>query len=268
MKFDIIIMNPPYNKNLHLKILEKAIDVVDFNSGSEIINLSPIRWLQDPLASYKNKSDLVKFKKILNFLEKVEKIDASVATQSFNAGFWADLGIYKLSKNKKYVLPEVPSFIKKVIIPIKENKLNPCSDFLSKQGKGNFSKPFIKVSVLHGHPGKKDFYDFTSPDIKYAKKIDGGSCAVTFNFNTEKESFNFFNYLQLDFVKYINVLCKTDLNVPWNLLPWLGNVKWISKSGKKFDGYKQKWVDKDLYEYFNLSQKEINEIEKTMKNYT
>ena len=56
MKFDHIIMNPPYCRNLHLKILNEAI-----NHSDDIVNLSPIRWLQDPLAEYKKNSDWKKF---------------------------------------------------------------------------------------------------------------------------------------------------------------------------------------------------------------
>lgn len=52
MKFDHIIMNPPYCRNLHLKILNEAICYSD-----DIVNLSPIRWLQDPLAERKRNSD-------------------------------------------------------------------------------------------------------------------------------------------------------------------------------------------------------------------
>ena len=48
MHFDKIIMNPPYNRNLHLKILRQVM-----NKADEVVNLSPIRWLQDPLAEMK-----------------------------------------------------------------------------------------------------------------------------------------------------------------------------------------------------------------------
>ena len=47
MNFDHIIMNPPYNRNLHLKILQEAM-----KHSNDVVNLSPIRWLQDPLADY------------------------------------------------------------------------------------------------------------------------------------------------------------------------------------------------------------------------
>ena len=54
-------MNPPYNGNLHLKIIDKVIKACP---DSEIINLSPIRWLQDPLAEYKKNSDYNRFENI------------------------------------------------------------------------------------------------------------------------------------------------------------------------------------------------------------
>ena len=52
-------MNPPYFGNLHLKILQEAMKHSD-----EVINLSPIRWLQDPSGSYKKGSDFNKFEDI------------------------------------------------------------------------------------------------------------------------------------------------------------------------------------------------------------
>ena len=60
MKFDCIIMNPPYSRNLHLKILAEAIKHLK-DEKSVCVNLSPVRWLQDPLAKYKKNCDLKRF---------------------------------------------------------------------------------------------------------------------------------------------------------------------------------------------------------------
>ena len=92
MKFDHIIMNPPYCKNLHLKILNEAIKYSD-----DIVNLSPIRWLQDPLAEYKKNSDWKKFENIRNHIESVAVINAKDATVLFSAGFIMNLGIYHIT---------------------------------------------------------------------------------------------------------------------------------------------------------------------------
>ena len=85
MKFDHIIMNPPYCRNLHLKILNEAI-----NNSDDIVNLSPIRWLQDPLAEYKRNSDFKKFTEIRERIESIEIITAKDACDVFGALFSTD----------------------------------------------------------------------------------------------------------------------------------------------------------------------------------
>ena len=55
MTYDFILMNSPYDKNLHLKIVEQSIPML--TDDGILVNLSPIRWLQDPLAKYKKSSD-------------------------------------------------------------------------------------------------------------------------------------------------------------------------------------------------------------------
>ena len=61
MHFDVAIQNPPYDRNLHLKVLEQVLKVAD-----KVINISPVRWLQDPFAPYSSKSDYCKFEKSIS----------------------------------------------------------------------------------------------------------------------------------------------------------------------------------------------------------
>ena len=44
-KIDFIMMNPPYNKDLHLKFLEKTIEIADI-----VVNISPHDWLTNKFA--------------------------------------------------------------------------------------------------------------------------------------------------------------------------------------------------------------------------
>ena len=51
-----------------IKILEKVIPVAD-----KVVNISPVRWLQDPLAKYKKNSDYKKFEESIS--KKIESLD-------------------------------------------------------------------------------------------------------------------------------------------------------------------------------------------------
>ena len=90
-----IIMNPPYDGSLHLKILNNVIKTF---SEAKIVNLSPIRWLEDPLAEYKKNSDYKKFENIRKHIEDIEKLESFLTNKLFNISF-LDLGIYTITKN-------------------------------------------------------------------------------------------------------------------------------------------------------------------------
>src|SRR5574344_575475 len=75
MKFDCNIMNPPYSRNVHLKILAEAI--THLKDDGVCVNLSPVLWIEDPHAHKKSKSNLFKFEKSISdnckALEVVDK---------------------------------------------------------------------------------------------------------------------------------------------------------------------------------------------------
>ena len=242
MKFDHIIMNPPYCRNLHLKILNEAIMHSD-----DIVNLSPIRWLQDPLAEHKRNSDFKKFKNIIDHIDSIDIIYSADAQKLFNAGMWMDLGIYHLSATGGFDSKSLCNhawFVNKVVLHIEDS----IYDHLTQTGTCDFQTPYIKVSELHGHQGNKDFYDFVSPNIVVAKSTKVSCGHHTANFATEEESINFFNSLCTKFYRFINKCIKFDMNVPWEYAPWMTD-------------YTHEWTDKDLYEYFNLTPEEISIIE-------
>ena len=246
MKFDHIIMNPPYCKNLHLKILNEAI-----HHSDDIVNLSPIRWLQDPLAEHKRNSDFKRFAEIRERIESIEIIDAASSSNLFNAEIWTDLGVYYLSKDggfNTYSFWKHLWFVNKVILRVKDN----IKDHSTREGVCDFSKPYIKISKFHGHQGKKDFYEFTSPRLDIAKSTKTSCGHRTVNFETEEESINFFNSLQTKFYMFINRCIKRDMHVPWWYAPYLGD-------------YTRQWTDADLYKYFNLTPEEITIIEDEIK---
>ena len=249
--FDKIIMNPPYSGNLHLKILSKIISEYP---NAEVVNLSPIRWLQDPLVEYKNNSDFKKFEDIRKRIENLDVIISKQAQGIFNANIWGDLGIYHITKNGGWdnkLLWKHQFFFDKVIIPTYLSKSNLYKK-MTKRGSCDFSRPFIKVSELHGNQGGKNFYEFVSSNYEIAKSETGGSCAHTFNFDTEEEAKNFWDTLHTNFYKFINICTKVSMNIPWCCAPWLPT-------------YKYEWTDEMLYKYFDLTEDETKEIEQEIE---
>ena len=89
--FDCCIMNPPYDKSLHLKIIAEILPHCD-----KVVNISPCRWLEDPLARYKSNSEYKKFEdKVSKKIEDLIIVEADVANELFDIDH-TDMGIYTL----------------------------------------------------------------------------------------------------------------------------------------------------------------------------
>ena len=88
-----IIMNPPYDG-----LLDKVIKAAP---NAEIVNLSPIRWLQDPLAEYKKNSDWKKFGSVRNKISSLDILTKKETDAAFGIAC-EPIGIYTLNdKNKQ-----------------------------------------------------------------------------------------------------------------------------------------------------------------------
>ena len=96
-KFDVIIMNPPYSKNLHLDILENVIPCAD-----KVINISPIFWLIDKFAKFKTKVAYNRYEETIS--KKLENLDVISAKESQvmfdGTQMSTDLGIYTIGKGR------------------------------------------------------------------------------------------------------------------------------------------------------------------------
>ena len=70
MKFDHIIMNPPFCRNLHLKVLSESVKHSD-----DVICIHPVRWLEDVLWHDKSNSERKKFNHLVNHICDVSLLD-------------------------------------------------------------------------------------------------------------------------------------------------------------------------------------------------
>ena len=268
MNFDHIIMNPPYDKNLHLKILSEAIKHSD-----DVVNLSPIRWLQDPLAKYKKNSDWKKFESVRKGIETLDVVSAPEARNLFGAVFTMDLGIYHITNNGGWKSCYNNKIIDKVML-----KLQPTITSRVCDAKKEY---FCLVTTLDGAHKERENApkqtDFIRRENWYGKyyKTDGlvsdngftlhqnkernvmstngnpDTWAIV-EFDTKEECFNYYAYTKTKFFKYLYVSERVDVNIHPEFLPFMPT-------------YAHPWTDEMLYEYFDLTEDEVKEIEQGIK---
>lgn len=285
MKFDCIIMNPPYSRNLHLKILAEAIKHLK-DENSVCVNLSPVRWLQDPLAKYKKNCDLKRFEEsVAKHIEDLETVTAIHAQQLFPGSIMnIDLGVYKC---KKYLtsFDYMHCYDDRILCKCIEYIIthNPNIE-VNKQDGWRVRMPQILGGKSGGSGDRSRFVKYLSFGkllaFKDGKSNDGKwwyDCFMrnqytkttpyitnSIRFETETETKNFINQFNTSFGKYITNLLLSDVNVAPEKILWLGDAT-NPRTGLK--GYKGEWTDADLYQFFNITPEEQKVIEETMEKY-
>ena len=259
MKFDHIIMNPPYCRNLHLKILNEAICYSD-----DIVNLSPIRWLQDPIADRKKCSDFKKFVNVREHIESIDIVSSSEAHDAFSIEIFSDLGVYHLNNSGGLNTKDFWKTVRTNAQVMMFNKLmqlkDSIADHTDKNKRDGIRVPLTDIGGNRGYrnvykelayviDGCKDGKDWTKcKNMGGYEKPEGGPLPLSIKFNTVVEAQNFYDSFFTKFYTWLCNITKAQQNLNPGLLPWLGD-------------YTHPWTDKDLYEYFNLTPEEISIIE-------
>ena len=277
MKWNSVIMNPPYSRSLHLKFLEKVIEVTD-----KVVTIQPVRWLQDPIAKYNKNSNQIKYENsISKHIEDLEIVPAEETKKQFNILLPCDSAIYLCSQKGGYDYNKLSSnhIIDEVVDYIKENKCN--LDYNKKDGYrikivvigggksigGGERPPYLtrvpmkNIIYKDGKYNGKWWYEYYSKN-QYSKITDEITHSI--KFNSEEEGHNFYKSHQTNFVRYIENILINDVNIADNKILWMGNAK-HPRTGTI--GYKDEWTNDDFFKFFNISkedQKMINDfIDKT-----
>ena len=242
MKFDCIIMNPPYVRNLHLKILAKAIK--HLNDDGTCVNLSPISTYQK----------CVKLEKEFPVaVTDIDVISQENMNNCFDIGLWVDGGIVTVGKNATKDFSKFTYIVKHLALYKKLQKHSAKLKDQFTNSPADFSLRFFvgcNCDISH---------KFTMTPKTYAdactKKLNGHIAFI--NCTSDIERHNLYDVACGRFMKFC---CYIDLDVR----PWLGDAI-NPRTGKK--GYTGEWTDDDLALYFGITPEEKEEIEMAMEKY-
>ena len=241
MKFDVCIMNPPYNKTLHLQIIEKVLKVCD-----KTVNISPAGWLLDlPAVMSIKKTTYQRFENTISrHIVSLNLLTASEASAIFDAAFFQNVGIYYIDKT-------IESDVYSRIVFMTSLKVKSIFDktimkVYNKEIDNLYSH--IKISTIHGNPGTKKEFDVVTPQYRLIKKLKPVSM-------TDQEFKNWHQSCNTKFMKYCNYLTRNGQHVAAHLLPFMND-------------YSHEWSDEMFYDYFKLSEDEIETLEQFGRMYT
>lgn len=270
MIFDKIIANPPYLGDLHLQIIKNVYR----KFCTQSVWLHPARWCQSitsptefawiekgikdiTLIQDSNKElfdgmnisgDLV----ITNLTSKLDgKYMSDINQMSLRSVFCHNPDVILKIYNK--VIGHLPSNIKEHLII--DKPLNKYSVVFSLIG-GESGQGNSRISKIVSNLQNCVYTNGVAPNGKLYKDNRGkGVTEKDFTehleFNTFQEADNFLASLRTVFMIAINSMSKCDMHVHPNVLPYMND-------------YTRKWTSKDFYEYFNLTDSEIKELEKVV----
>ena len=241
-KFDCIIMNPPYERNLHLKIVTEAITHLKDDS-SKCINLSPVSQLiklqnlYDEKMFRKNTSGIFEVYKNLSTVDIVEhKIDifGTAAMQPKLA-----IQVYTNVCNRdidhsKFINSPLP-------IPLLRTIMKKCMDnsiakYISKQRNSEFDLP---ISEIHGHIGLDDFLNIFS--ITYSTQLSSkGKFYIKFDNEADRKAY--YEFMMSKCGRFLTSLWKCDTHVTFKYIPYI----WPKNEEEMFDYFELDNSERDV----------------------
>ena len=283
MRYDVIAGNPPYNKNLHLKIIDSVIPHLEEDGTGCFVH--PARWLEDPAAGYKRNPDKLQFKGIVDRMSDVKIIDTKTADAMFRIRINGDLMMstvkYRPTKKKTKVFNDMALDCIKVILSYSENEnlgkyteqdkvdgwrvqvkellaSDPHIESMSVYHRKNQCNVFGLNKVNVFHDGFADGVEWMKTRHQTTgKKESGAPLPYSIKFKSEKEARNFEKSCSTNFYQNIVFLLKCDMHSPLNYLPWMCDYThpWTDKDYCQFFGALgmstecQRWMCRDVYDY-------------------
>ena len=265
MKINKVLMNPPYDGSLHLEVLEATLKAAkETNTECEVASVQPARWLEDPLAEYKQGSDYKKYKQtLIDNISKLQLVDATTACKAFNIMNSTDLAIYTFNTTRTEIKITVQdNLINKLYSKI--STMTTLHDKLDQNVVDGFRCEVKKLtSGTGGHNlGDYDSSKIADVNIVWGPYTDGYTkdgnfftagrqknqftkdyFANSIKFNSLDLANNFYLSCNTNFYRRLIHLFKWDVNVPLRFLPYM-------------EDYSKVWTDEDYCKFFDLTEEE------------
>ena len=261
MKFDVAIMNPPYDGNLHLKILEKVIPIAD-----KVVNISPVSQLVNCVNTFKDgKNDTKKyFAGIGKHLKSCGKIfSIEEALQIFTGARITNplaIQVYEISYNSIEECERVNSHngMKAIVKKVYDysHDVDNIENHLESNKKDGYRIKFGRIgggtwTAFRPHTldaFKEVIYDGLLTDGRphwqmcsvnqYTKKTE--ELPESLPFTTKAEAQNFIDSYNTKFLKTCLGFLHVDMHIHPEYLPYMSD-------------YTQPWTDKRFCEYFEIT---------------
>jgi hypothetical protein len=283
MRYEVTMGNPPFNKNLHLKIIDGVIPYMAEDGVGCFVH--PARWLEDPLAGYKKNPDRLKFKGIVDRLEDVKILDTRTADALFGIRINGDLMISTVKSKPTGKRTEVFSDMAKECINVivsysKDKNLGMQTEQDKVDGwrvqvkELLASDPHIESMSLYHRKNQCNVFGLNKVNVFYngfsdgvewmktryqttGKKEPGSPLPYSIKFKSEKEARNFEKSCSTNFYQNIVYLLKCDMHSPLKYLPWMGDYSrpWTDRDYCRFFGALgmseecQRWMCREVYDY-------------------
>ena len=265
MKINKVLMNPPYDGSLHLEVLEATLKAVkETNAECEVVSVQPARWLEDPLAEYKQGSDYKKYKQtLIDNISKLQLVDATTACKAFNIMNSTDLAIYTFNTTRT----EIKITVQDNLINKLYSKISTMTTLHDKLDQNVVDGFRCEVKKLTSGTGGHNLGDYDSSKVADVNIVwgpytdgytkDGNFFTVgrqknqftkdyfanSIKFNSLDLANNFYLSCNTNFYRRLIHLFKWDVNVPLRFLPYM-------------EDYSKAWTDEAFCKFFDLTKEE------------
>ena len=269
-KFDIVVGNPPYTQMIDLDFINKSYSVSD-----KVLFVHPSTWLLDE----KNKQK--KFSKTKDLIKNdLSSIKLFNGNKLFGITLFVPCVITYIEKNKKFKkitcvdkinhvellydnIYDINKFSDFNYLELKNKVKSKSTDNLLNHKNLDCGLFYINMSQIRGNVILKDsdyskmlqddFYTLIPRDTIVSNTKNKH---MFFSFNNIDSANNFLIYLKTNFCRFCLSMYKNNSQLDrgeLEIIPWLD--------------FNEEWTDEKLYKYFDLTQDEIDFINKHIPKY-